>query len=186
MTDTTITDDEIKDFIESSSPAYHTILQVWREVLAPAEAESKKKITPQWANRIVTTYNGIGFGDMFAFKNEYFGKIMELAAILEAEIATDDECLNLLTPEEDVEGNTHHYINVLTEWQKAFLQWELDWEVLHPHAAVQLAAIAEVHKMFFEQTGLVALLDQIKFEFTDADREQLALALDELRESQEG
>lgn len=186
MTDTTITDDEIKDFIESSGPAYHTILQVWREVLAPADAESKKKITPQWANRIVTSYQGVAFQDMTDFRDLYFGKIKELAAILDVEIDTDDECLNLLTPEEDVEGNTHHYINVLTEWQKAFLSWELEWDTTHPDAALELAAIAEVHKMFFDHTGLVALLDQIKFEFTDTDREQLALALDELRASQEG
>jgi hypothetical protein len=122
---------------------------------------------------------------MYAFKMEYFGKIMELAAILDFEISTDDECLNLLTPEEDSEGNTHHYLNVLTEWQKAFLQWELDWDVMHPLAAVQLAAIAEVHKMFFEQTGLVALLDQIKFEFTDANREHLAQALADIRDARE-
>jgi hypothetical protein len=184
---TTITDDEIQEFIEGSEPPkYHTILQVWREVLRPAADEAKKRITPQWANRIVTSYTGVSFGDMADFKDLYFGKIMELDQVLLAEIEADDECLNAATPEEDVEQNTFHYINVLTDWQKTFLSWELDWDCTHPDAALELAAIAEVHKMFFEQTGLVALLDQIKFEFTDADREQLAAELEDLRTSREG
>jgi len=39
--------------------------------------------------------------------------------------------------------------------------------------------------MFFDQNGLTALLDQIKFEFSDQDRDLLAAELQELRESRE-
>lgn len=184
---TEITDAEIQDFIaqESEAPGYHTILEVWREVLKPAATERTKRITPQWANRIVASYQGIAFQDMADFRDMYFDRILELAAILDAEISTDDECLNLVTPEEDVEANTHHYINVLTEWQKTFLSWELDWDCTHPDAALDLATISEVHKMFFDQTGLVELLGQIKFEFTDTDRELLAMALADVRDARE-
>lgn len=187
MTDTTIPDDlTVQDILnEANAVGYHTILEVWQEILKPAEGELTKRVTPQWANRIVATYQGVGFVDIADFRDLYFGKIIELAKILDLEIASDDECLNLVTPEEDVEHNSHHYINVLTEWQKTFLTWELDWDTTHPDAAIELAAISEVHKMFFEQTGILGLLEQIKFEFTDADRDGLAAALEDLRASRE-
>ena len=187
MTDTTETTDlTVQDILEEAGQAgYHTILEVWQQVLKPAEVEKTKKITPQYANRICTTYNGVQFKDMVDFRDRYFSKILQLASILDLEIATDDECFNLVTPEEDVEHNNTHYLNVLTDWQKAFLQWELDWETTDPSASIELAAISEVHRMFFDQNGLTSLLDQIKFEFTDDDRDLLAAALQELREAQE-
>ena len=170
---------------EANNVAYHSILEVWREVLKPARTERTTKITPQWANRIVTTYQGVDFGDMHHFRDRYFDKIAELENILLGEIELDDECLNVTKPEEDVEHNTHHYINVLTNWQKTFLSWELDWSAAASDAAVELAAISEVHRMFFDQNGLTALLDQIKFEFSDDDRDLLAAELQELRDARE-
>lgn len=187
MTDTTIPDDlTVQDILdEANAVGYHTILEVWREILKPAEGELAKKIAPQWANRIVATYQGVGFADVADFRDLYFSKIIELARILDLEIEGDDECLKFTTAEEDVKFNSHHYINVLTDWQKTFLTWELDWDTTHPDAAIELAAISEVHKMFFEQTGILGLLEQIKFEFTDADRDALAAALEDLRASRE-
>lgn len=187
MTDTTMPEfDTVEDILEQANAApYHTILEVWREVLKPAATERKAKITPQWANRICTTYREINFEDMLEFRDRYFDKIGELEAVLAAEIETDDECLNLTTPDEDAEHNAHHYLNVLTNWQKTFLSWELDWDCADPDASIELGAISEVHRMFFDQNGLTALLDQIKFEFSDADRDLLAAELQDLRDSRE-
>jgi hypothetical protein len=187
VTDTTLPEfDTVQDILDEANAApYHSILEIWREVLVPSFTERKKKITPQWANRIVTTYNGVVFSDMHYFRDRYFDKIEELFTILVTEIEGDDECLNVTTPEEDVEANTHHYLNVLTNWQKAFLQWELDWTPAADDAGVELAVISEVHRMFFDQNGLTALLDQIRFEFTDADRDLLAAELNDLRGAQE-
>jgi len=171
---------------EADETPYHSILEVWREVLKPAVAERTVKITPQWANRIVSSYREISFRDVPAFRDLYFDRIEELNDILKTEIASDDECLNINSPEEDVERNSHHYLNLLVDWQKALLQWELDWDVADEKAGVDIASISEVHRMFFDQTGLTSLLDNIKFEVTDADRDMLSVALAELRDSQEG
>ncbi len=159
---------------EANEAAYHTILELWRGILAPAEAEKKRRITPQWANRIVSTFTGVDFSDMPAYRDLYFDRLKVLADILDVEIASDDECLKHFTAEEDVEHNGRHYINVLITWQKQFMQWELEWEVTSPEAAIDLATLSEVHKMFFDSNGVTNLLDQIKFVFTDADRELLA------------
>jgi hypothetical protein len=177
----------VEDIIaEANNAGYHTILEVWREVLRPADAERSKRITPQWATRVVGTYHGVTYADMPAFRELYFGKILHLAGILEDEIESDDECLNLVSAEEDVEHNTSHYLNVLFAWQMQFMQWEIEWDATSPTAAIEVAALAEVHKMFFDPQGITALLDQISFQFTDTDRDTLGELLAGLIENAEG
>ena len=167
---------------EANSAAYHTILEVWREVLKPAAAEARKRITPQWATRVIASYSGLTYADMPAFRDLYFGSILTLAEILDEEIAGDDECLKHTSAEEDLEHNNHHYLSVLVNWQLQFMRWEIEWEATAPDAAVKVAALGEVHKMFFDPQGLTALLDQIDFQFTDDDRDLLSGALRELIE----
>ena len=165
-------------------PTYHPVLQVWREILKPARDELDSKITPQWASRIVQSYQDVGYNDMPAMRDRYYGKILELLYILETEIASDDECLNYSTPEEDVLENRAHYFNLLRDWQLQFLRWELSWDCTDPHAGVELAAVSEVHKAFFGQTGVTQYLENIKLELTPADQDELAAALEELRGEQ--
>jgi hypothetical protein len=187
--DTDITAEEltVQDILdEANQVGYHTILEVWREVLRPAQKERFVKITPQWANRICSSYREIQFRDMPRFRDLYFDKIAELGAILDGVIDSDDECLNMTSAEEDVQHNSANYLNILIDWQRAFLMWELEWDCTDMDAAVNLAAISEVHRMFFDEKGLTNLLDQIQFQITDADRELLAQSLQELKEAQEG
>ena len=176
----------VEDIIaEANQASYHTILEVWREVLKPAKGEMTKRITPQWATRVVNTYHGVTYADMPAFRELYFGSILHLASILDDEIAQDDECLKYLNAEEDVEHNTPHYLNVLFAWQMQFMQWEIEWDAEAPDAAIKVAALAEVHKMFFDPQGLTALLDEINFQFTDTDRDTLGELLAGLIENAE-
>lgn len=178
-----ISDSDIQQLIDSGeAPQFHPILEVWREVLKPARKEMTAKVSPQWANRIVTQYFGLQYADMENFRDVYFGKLIQLMDILDEEIAADGECLSPTTPEEDAEQNSLHYKNLLMNWQLAILQWELDWHCADPQAAVELAAISEVHKMFFGREGLTAFLDNIAFQYTEDDQAMLAEALTELKE----
>lgn len=161
---------------------FHPILMVWREILKPARDELDSRITPQWASRIVATYRDVAYSDMGSMRDRYYGKVIELLEILEAEIATDDECLTYTTPEEDVAENSQHYKNLLRDWQLRFLSWELAWDFADPRAGVELAAISEVHKAFFGETGVTQYLDNIRFEYTEADQQELAEALNALKE----
>jgi len=162
-------------------PSFHPILQIWREVLKPAAEEAGTKVTPQWANRITAAYREVAFADMNYVRDSYFGKIAELAHILDLEIASDEDCLTYGTPEEDAAENAHHYKNLLLQWQLAVLAWEMAWETTDEHAGAELAAISEVHKMFFSDQGITAYLETIRFEFTEDDQQQLAEALLEFR-----
>jgi hypothetical protein len=161
---------------------FHPILMVWREILKPARDELDSRITPQWASRIVATYRDVAYADMPTMRDRYYGKVIELLDMLNDEIATDDECLGYTTPEEDVEHNSGHYKNLLRDWQLRFLSWELDWDCTDASAGVELAAISEVHKAFFGETGVTQYLDNIRFEYTEADQSELAEALGALRE----
>ena len=162
---------------------YRTILEIWTAILRPIPVEREKRITPQWAVRIVATYEEIRFSDIPRYRDLFYDKSQLLADILDRHIATDDECLKRLDAEEDGQLNGPLYIAILTEWQKEVLSWELEWNVVDPWAAVELAAIAEVHRMFFDKTGLVSLLDQIDLEFTDDDREALAEELQLMKDA---
>ena len=162
---------------DAEPPGFHPILQVWREVLAPARDEIDTKVTPQWASRIISSYIGLGFEDMVMFRNRYYAKLMEMMAILDEEIATDPECLTYSEAADDARHNAGHYKNLLLDWQLRLLDWEMAWDTMAIHAAVELAAVSEVHKMFFGPNGLTAFLDNIGFEFTEADSAAMQEAL---------
>lgn len=165
-------------------PTFHPVLKVWKEVLAVAESERATPISPQWATKIISSYPGLTFAGCATVHERYFAKLIQLRDILSMVIDGDDECLNYDTPEEDVEHNSHHYKDVLTMWQMAVLQWELEWDCTDPHAAIELAAISEVHKIFFgdaHRPGMTAYLDNIQFQFTDSDQAELVEALEQLK-----
>lgn len=176
----------VQDIITEANEGtqYHTVLEMWREVLKPIATERTKPITPQWANRIVTQFEGLSFQRMPIFRDRYYEFAQQLADILNGIIDEDDECLNLTSAEEDIAYNAANYKRVLTEWQKQVLTWELNWSTEDSDAAEQIAAMSEIHKMFFDTQGLVALLDQVNMVFTDEDREALAAELNTLKESE--
>lgn len=172
---------------EEDAPPYHAILESWRAILQPAAAEGQKRPTPQWCNKLVASYNGLTYADMYNFRDLLFGRIAKMLEIIDAEIAKDDECLNVVNAEEDREQNAVHYKAILTDWQVEILRWELDWDCLNPDAAADLASISEVHKMFFEAgMGLVQWLENIQMQFTESDQIELANTLNALREEVNG
>jgi hypothetical protein len=173
---------------EEEAPRYHTILEVWREVLKPAHAEVLKNVTPQWAGKMVQSYPQIKYSDCEDLRDRYYAKLFQLEAQLLQEIGTDENCLTWETPEEDVQHNSHHYKNLLLQWQLSFMQWELDWRSFHKDAAVELAAIGECHIIMFgspERQGLTAFLGNVKFELTEDDQAEIQAELNALREQSE-
>lgn len=176
------TDLTVEDIVgEAAGASYHTILELWQRILLPLRTERTRRISPQWSNRIVSAYAGMGFAEMAEFRDRYFDKLEQMLQILEASIEEDDEALKQTTAEEDVEHNTARYVQILVDWQKALLLWELEWTSDDPHAAPELAAISEVHKMLFAQEGLTALLDRINLQFTEEDRDRLSMELEDLK-----
>lgn len=174
----------VEDILSDAEQApFNPVLKVWLEVLDASKQVRQEKINPQWALRVCTSHTGMTFKDMPAYRDVYYAKIDELTEALRVEIDDDDECLNVTAAEEDAENNSVHYLNILFTWQKQILGWELDWNCTADDAAIELAAIVEVHKMFFGEVGLVSLLDQINFEFPDTVQEQLMLELEEMKQN---
>lgn len=183
----TIEYDAPEEAIEPDIPdgaPYHSLLEVWRVVLEPARSGEMRSdpISPQWATKMVTTYPEIRFSDVLAIHHGVFDMAGELGQILDDEIATDDECLKVPSAEEDAIENAEHYRNVLTGWQIHLLQEELMWEPQDLDAAVKLAILSEVQQMFLGQTGLVAHLDSIGFQFTEGDQAELQAKLSDAKD----
>jgi hypothetical protein len=177
-TETIELDDIPAEVPDRPEPTFHTLLEVWRAVLGPArEALRSDPITPQWAVRMVNTYPQVTFRDTPAINTMFLVIVGELSQILDEEIASDDQCLKWGSAEEDRENNSQHYKDLLTDWQVHMLRRELEWDPRDEDAAVMLAAMSEVHNMFFGEKGLVAHLESIKFEFTEDDQEELGQAL---------
>lgn len=168
--------------VADNPPSYHTILEVWDKVLEPARVEAKAKISPQWAVRITSTYPTLTFGDMGRFQEIFYGMIEDLHEILKDQIKGDTEAFTRTELEVDREENRNHYLALLTKWQVYILQCELDWEWQDPDAAIKLAALSEVHKLFLGEQGLTGHLEQIGFEFTEEDQENLSQVLAAVRD----
>lgn len=163
---------------------YRTLLEIWRAVLEPAvDGDIRDEpISPQWAVKMVTTYPGVRFADVDAIHRGVFDLAAELAEYLDAEIGADDEALKKADAKEDAEENSRHYKDLLALWQGHILQAELAWRPSDDDAAVQLAILSEVQQMFLGETGLVAHLESIGFQFDDADRDELSAHLAKTRE----
>jgi hypothetical protein len=170
--------DDVSELTDGGHEAlpYRSLLEIWRAVIQPAVSGEMRKdpISPQWATKMVTTYPGISFADVDGIHHGVFDLAAELGALLDEEIASDDECLKVVSAEEDVERNSGHYRNMLIAWQVHLMLIELNWKPSDKRAAVQLAVLSEVQQMFLGQTGLVAHLDTIGFQYTDEDQAELA------------
>lgn len=167
--------DTIEELLETAKDSrYHTVLEMWQKVIEAAATGDNRRITPQWATRILGSYFEIGYRDLPAFRDKFFEKVAALLATLVEEAADDEEALKAATPEEDLERNSIHYVNLLVTWQQQILVWELEWRPEALDAAIELAAIGETMKLFFGDNGITGLLDVIGFQFTEDHREMLA------------
>lgn len=188
MTEQTETSDlTVEDVIEQAKDAkYHTVLEIWQKLLKDGISTRKDRITPQWAHRIVSSYPEIGYHDVPDFADIFYDRLGELLTVVEIEIDDDPETFFAPdTPEEDDELNSTKYVNIISDWQKTMLSWELEWDVLSGTAALEFATIVEIHKMVFGENGLIGLLDAIGFEFNDMLVEVLQHELDNFKKSYE-
>lgn len=160
---------------------YQPIIKVFREVLKPSVEESKKEPTPNWCIQMIGSYPGITYADMPDVQTRFYVIIDELKAVVEYEISEKPDCLSFGDAKTDMSENRTLYLNLLLKWQEVLLSHELEWDASAPWAAAEVAAISEVHKMFFSQNGITAFLHQAGFEFTEADQSDIAEALDAMR-----
>jgi hypothetical protein len=165
---------------------YHTLLEVWTEILKRGNLDANRKVTMKWATGIVGQYPGVTFGDLGRYTDIYFAKVQEMADILAYEISTDEDCFKPSKPGEDAELNATHYKNLIFAWQQAFLVSELEWDFEDPDAALYIAALSEAHKIFFGPNGLLGHLEAIQFVFDEDDSAALAELLTETNDSYAG
>jgi len=167
---------------EDEAPQFHPILEVWTKILEPAAGLRDSNPSPQWCSKIVGKYAGVTFADCLNIQRAYFDLLTQCRDALDWVISTDASALDRLTPEDDRIFNDVNYFNVLLLWQMTFLNYELEWDCTDQFAAAELAAIGEAHGALFGQLGVTAYLDNIQFQFGDADQELMLELLNEMKE----
>lgn len=167
---------------EQEEASYHSILQVWAEIMKPENIEANKGVTLQWATMICGMYPQMTYALVPEFHDCYFHLLEQAAQRVRDKIAENDDCLKVYNAEEDVATNGTLYKELLFEWQLDLQAMELDWNPAEPHAAAVVAALGEVQKFLFGDRGLTGHLEVIKLEFTDVDQTELREALDRQRE----
>ncbi len=172
---------------QPEAESHRTILEVWREVLKPAVTMKDTEIpAPNYAMAMCGQYPDVHVWDAVKIHRGYCQHLIDVADILEAEIESDPVCLDQSTAEDDATENRGHYLNVLLLWQQYFHQHELEWDCLDAESPVQLASFGEAFKTVFGgpgREGITDYLNSIPLEMDDADRQLIADALDEQRET---
>jgi hypothetical protein len=124
------------------------------------------------------------FKDMPAYRDVYYDKIDQLTESLQhRDRRPMTSASTSPPPRRTSEHNSVHYLNILFTWQKQILSWELDWDCTADDAAIELAAIVEVHKMFFGEVRAdqPARPDQLRV--PETRQEQLMLELEEMKQN---
>lgn len=168
---------------DDTETRYITVLETWRELLKPGAKVLSEKPHPNWCIHMITSYVGLDFKDMLAVRDEITSRFELMRTILDLELDGDEECMKKASREEDIEENRAHYKNLIYLWQAQVQQWELEWDCTDPDAAITLAALGEIHKMFLGEQGLIRHLDAVQFPFDQSDQEELVGLLTEHRDS---
>lgn len=161
-----------------------TLLEVWREVLSNIEDSRDTRVGPAAANRIIGSWPKMTYGDIPHYHARYHDLLLEMRDILHAEIDAHPDALENI--DDDAEDNRDRYINLLFEWQKKVIDWELAWDPADPNAAAELAAIADATAFYLGGMGLVDHLTQIKFVFDEDAQAEMVQRLEAYRKEASG
>lgn len=158
----------------------HTVLEVWRSILANIEASAAEKVSPQNANRLVGMWPKLAFQDLPRYHEVYHNLLTELRDLLDAVITEGDAPFDNI--EDDMEANRALYLELLFVWQERIMQWEHRWDASWSDSHIIIAAIADATAFFVGPQGLVEHLSQSGFAYSDADREALGERLTAAKE----
>ncbi len=173
-------DDETTPAIEIPAPESHSLLEIWQSILSNIEAMEAERISTQLAFKLVQSYPFLKMQELRQYHWCFYSCLKMYRDILQAEIDSDPECLKHTEAVDDAEQNRHHYLNLLVEWQKLAKLWQDSWDSSADDSHIWFAAYADTQNFIMGEQGIVTLLDQIPFEYSEADAtEVLSLVLAE-------
>lgn len=192
MTENILTDDnEVVDLfgekVEPPAPEedfeYHSILEVWKAYLDPAEGAVNTPPTMDWVAIVMTNWSHIikDFSQLKAVQKHYFRIILDAKAVLDDLIEGDPECYDVSTAAEDAERNKEHYRHMLLHWQKVLLVEQSKWDINDPEAAEIFVALGEVQNQLLGKDGLANFLGVISLPWTEEEQSELSQELFEFR-----
>ena len=152
---------------EQVEPKKHTLLEVWTEILSNIEDSEDRPVSTGDAVKLLRSWPGLTYQDIPAYIAGYHSNLKQLRAILLSEYENDKNAFKFV--EDDATRNKTHYLNLLANWQIQVSLWEQGWNPAQNDAAIWAAAFNDAANFVIGQSGLVAHLDSINFEYTEDD-----------------
>ena len=154
-----------------------TLLELWQAVLSEENiaAGEKEPITIGTALRVISRYPELKYADIPEYMTVYYACLRWFASVLDNEIESNPGCFEHV--EDDAVENKPLYLNLIVLWQQLVLEWEAGWNPLREDAAVLVAAYADARAFVLGQEGMLGHLDQIGFEYSEADSISVAEAV---------
>lgn len=166
-------DDNGNEMPEIPEPESHSLLEVWRALLSNIESQEAEKISSQQAFKLLQAYPFLKMQELPQYSWGFYSCLKMYRDILDEEIATDPECFKHNEPADDAEYNRHHYLNLLVQWQKLAKSWQDDWNAADNDSHIWLASYADSQNFIMGEKGIVTLLDQIPFSYTEDDAAEI-------------
>ena len=184
MTDSTLSDQEARDFAEIGEELgdinKRSLLVVWNELLNDIETVRLEPIPVNVASKIVASWPFLTFQDTAIYHELYHDLLMELREVLRECIQKNPDALDF-TGDDDAAENHTLYRDILVDWHILLDQKEAEWRAADPQSHIQMPIIADARAFCFAQTGLAGHLDSIGFTLTD---NEFLTAVNEKREVQ--
>lgn len=165
-------------------PTYHSILEVWRNMLDPEHQDRGRAPTPDWCAVLIARWPFLRFADCGIVQAEYFRIFDNVHAVLAQVFEDNPQAFEAETREEDIE-NKELYVFLLKEFQKALFVTQSEWSFDDPEAGAKMAALGEAQQQILGKDGLASYLGVIGLPFTQEEQDAMNQELTEFRESLE-
>ena len=160
----------------------HTVLEAWERILSEAHKLRDATIKPSEVLGVIERHPRLSIKDVPAFLDKYYQLISGAHAIVEAEIATDSDCLHHVA--DDAEYNRAHYFNIVSQWVAHFALAEREWQMDSEFAEAELwAIVAAASAVQGRDSGVINWLSAIHLSLTEEEFEELQDLGTELAES---
>ena len=157
----------VANAMEEVEAPKHTLLESWRELLKVIELAMAERPQIGYCSQVMAKHPQIKVCQVERYHRDYHERLLALRAVLLDEIESDPECLKRL--DDDAEGNRHHYLNLLVNWQKLVYQWENEWDCTANDANITMASIPDAARFVLGSQGMVGHLGAIGFRITEED-----------------
>lgn len=160
---------------EEAEPLDRTLLEVWTILLQDGLATREAPIQMQDALAIINRHPFVPMSDLHVYNDTLYDLVQEALDSVVAIVHDNPECLDNTGEDEDSDAVKNHglYLTVIVDWNTLLLKHVKAWTHTMENAEARLAGHVDASNMLIGSQGLLNHLDQIKFQYSDEDRDRV-------------